>query len=132
MIKENTELKNTVSDGKEVYELTYLREHAEGDAEFLKEMIDIFLTDTPPLLDQLQADIDEGDYQKMKTTSHSMKGLFLTLGINDAASRLKQIEWMAAKEESINLIRENFDIIKSVFNKCNPLLKDELNKIRNI
>ena len=132
MLKEQTELKNVVTDLTGLYDLTYLREHAEGDSAFLSEMIGIFLTDTPRLLEELKNDIDSNDYKKIKITSHSMKGLFLTLGINDAAASLKEIEKMALDTSPIELIKSNFQKVETTFQKCREPLTKELEKIKSV
>ncbi|MDP2385119.1 MAG: ATP-binding protein [Bacteroidota bacterium] len=131
MLKEQTELKNIVTDLTGLYDLTYLKEHAEGDSAFLAEMIGIFLTDTPRLLEELKSDIDSNDYKKIKITSHSMKGLFLTLGINDAAASLKEIEKMALDISPIELIKSNFQKVETTFQKCREPLTKELEKIKS-
>lgn len=130
MLTEDTELKNVVTGTTGPYDLTYLKEHAEGDSAFLIEMIGIFLTDTPQLLEELKADINSNDYKKIKVTSHSMKGLFLTLGMNDAAATLKEIETMAHDGISIESIKLNFEKVDTAFRKCVDPLNIELEKIK--
>ncbi len=129
MLTEDTELTNIATETMGLYDLTYLREHAEGDSTFLIEMIGIFLTDTPQLLEELKTDVNSNDYKKIKVTSHSMKGLFLTLGMNDAAARLKEIETMADENSSMELIKSNFQKVEDAFKKCQKPLQEELKKI---
>ncbi|HEY1040134.1 MAG TPA: response regulator [Bacteroidia bacterium] len=131
MPPEQTELKNVVTENAGLYDLTYLIDHAEGDNTFLEEMIGIFLAETPKLLEELRENINEVNYLKIKVTSHSMKGLFLTLGINKAAIYLREIETLAEDGSSFDRIKENFEKISSIFNSCEAPLTNELHKIRS-
>jgi HPt (histidine-containing phosphotransfer) domain-containing protein len=86
--------------------------------------------DTPGLLEQLKTDINENDYEKIKITSHSMKGLFLTLGMNDAARLLKEIETMAQNNDIMPMISSNFSKIERMFTQSKGLLESELKKLK--
>ncbi len=125
LINPENSLNNLVNDSDKLYDLTYLKDHADGDYVFLVDMINTFLTDTPDFIVQLKQDINEGDYQKIKVTSHSMKGLFLTLGMNDAAKYLKDIETMSVDGIPLSMIETNYFVIEGLFNKVkSPLEKD--------
>lgn len=118
------------ADSKELFDLTYLREHAAGDVSFLTEIISEFLNETPIQLGLLNSDIEQKDYSKIKFTSHSMKGLFLTLGMNKAAKLLKEIESKAETQSSIDVILNNFHEIETIFDQSKELLEEELIKLK--
>lgn len=113
-----------------LFDLTYLKEHAAGDNLFLIEMISIFLEDTPNFLLQLKKDILNQDYNKIKVTSHSMKGLFLTLGMNEAAILLKEIETNSAEQHFLEKIKSNFEKIEQIFFQSKEPLSLELKKLK--
>lgn len=127
-----TTVEEEIPKANQLFDLTYLNEHAAGDNNFLVEMISIFLSDTPEFLKELKEDIDHQDFEKIKETSHSMKGLFLTLGMNDAARLLKEIETMASSDEDLPRISNNFQLIESMFAQSQELLKVELKKLKDI
>jgi len=129
-LKESTQIYGEIIKSEQLYDLTYIKEHASGDVDFLIDMISTCLRDTPPLLEQLKADINESDYGKIKITSHSMKGLFLTLGMNEAARLLKEIETMAQNNGPMPVISSNFSKIESMFNQAKGLLELELKKLK--
>ena len=122
---------HTHIDAKELYDLTYLKEHAAGDIAFLQEMITEFLNETPIQMTALNDDIERKDYEKIKITSHSMKGLFLTLGMNKAARLLKEIESKAETHNSYDIIVNNFQEIGTIFNQSKTLLENELEKLKS-
>lgn len=129
--QEVIKVEEEIKPSEQLYDLTYLREHAAGDNDFLIEMISIFLGDTPGFLKQLEMDIEEKDYEKIKVTSHSMKGLFLTLGMNDAAQLLKEIENMSISKTLLTVISDHFRKIEAMFFQSKNLLELELKKLQN-
>jgi hypothetical protein len=81
-------------------------------------------------LEQLKSDISENDYEKIKITSHSMKGLFLTLGMNEAARLLREIETMAQSSGEMLVISSNYNKIENMFKQAKGLLELELDKLK--
>lgn len=122
----NTANKKQQIQVKKEYDLSYLVEHADGDLEFLKDMIQIFLNDTPKILEELKISIDEGDFEKIKFNSHSMKGGFLTLGITEAGELIREIEILADQKNNLDLIINHYSKIEKLFNSSKPLLEKEL------
>ena len=55
-----------------------------------------------------------------------MKGLFLTLGMNDAAKYLKEIETMSVTQTPMPLISNNFVKIEQMFLAAKQPLETEL------
>lgn len=129
-LQDTTQINKDIESTTLPYDLTYLIEHADGDQSFLTEMISIYLADTPGALEELKSDISAKDYEKIKTTSHSMKGLFLTLGVNEAARLLKEIETVSQSNGSISIITSNFQKIEELFLQSKGLLEVELSKLK--
>jgi signal transduction histidine kinase/CheY-like chemotaxis protein len=125
----NTLNKNQVFETKKHYDLTYLKEHADGDENFLREMIQIFLKDTPQIISDLKTSINEENFEKIKFNSHSMKGGFLTLGITQAGELIREIERMAEQKSNLQEINKHFVKIEKIFNETQVLLEEELEKI---
>lgn len=117
------------NNSKKHYNLNYLKEHAEGDFAFLKEMIEIFLKESPILIDELKESIASENYQKIKISSHSMKGIFLTLGIKKAGQLIREIELLADNKEKIEEIKKLCSEIESIYKDCKTLLEEEITQL---
>lgn len=129
-LKTTTQVYGEIAKSEQLYDLSYIKEHASGDNDFLIDMISTCLRDTPPLLEQLKSDIKQNNYEKVRVTSHSMKGLFLTLGMNEAARLLREIEVMAQSNGQMSVISSNYFKIESMFKQAKGLLEVELDKLK--
>ena len=116
---------------EKLFDLTYLKEHADGNKKFLFEMLSIFLIEGPIKLGELNENINQINFEKIKFTAHSMKGLFLTLGMKRAESYLKEIETFAKESSNIELIKERFDEIDKICTQAKRLIKLELEKLKS-
>ena len=67
-------------------------EHAGGDEELLKELLAAFLSEYPPLMDQIRDAIAQGDARRLERAAHTLKGAAGTVAASaafDAAQRLE-------------------------------------------
>lgn len=64
----------------------------DGDSAFLRELIDIYLTDTPKQLIQLEEALARQDATIVVRAAHTIKGSSGNFGAEDFASLAKQIE----------------------------------------
>ena len=68
--------------------------HVEGDHELLKEVVDLFLVESPELLAVIRDSIARGDGEMLQQTSHSVKGAVSSFGAHaacEAALKLEEI-----------------------------------------
>ncbi|MDF2438642.1 MAG: rpfC 3 [Bacteroidota bacterium] len=111
------------------FSLDYLTEHADGDNEFIIEMISLFLKDVPVALSRLWNAIEAADYTAIKTYAHSMKGLFLTLGISETGLVIKAIEKSAERKASIDEIILKYKEIEAMYEEVKDPLRIEIEKL---
>ncbi|MFI5142097.1 MAG: Hpt domain-containing protein [Bacteroidia bacterium] len=108
---------------QKVTNLTYLNEISKGDANFIKEMVDIFLSETPDQIQQLKKAITETDFPKIRSISHHMKstvpfvGLDLIIGYD-----LIRIEDLALNQKDIQAINSYFTKVQAVFQQAHKEL----------
>ncbi|MCE3278562.1 MAG: rpfC 3 [Bacteroidetes bacterium] len=119
-----------VSKGKPLFNLDYLIDHADGDKEFIIEMITLFINDVPQALTKLKSSIDQKNYGDIKIYAHSMKGLFLTLGIEETGDIIKQVERLADNKYPIEEIRLKYNEIEKCYNEVKDPLKMEIEELK--
>ena len=69
-----------------------------GDEKLLREVVDIFLQETPKMMDKLRQAITGGDAELVQRTAHSLKGELGYLGVA-AVNRARELEKMGAERQ---------------------------------
>jgi two-component system, sensor histidine kinase and response regulator len=87
-------------------------EKMEGDEALLRELIQIFLEESPKQLDRLNEAIEGSDRDSMERTAHSLKGELKYLGLFDAAQQACEFERMG-REGDWQLANERFRSFRS-------------------
>lgn len=95
-------------------DLTYLNEIAGGDAEFMIDMIDIFIEQTPEYTNQIIAAISAKDWKTVGDVAHKIKPTLAFMGVNQAKEQMASIESRARTESDLDTIAEDFAEVKAV------------------
>ncbi len=80
-------------------DLNSLYELTGGDEDLLKEMLDLFLDQTPTLMNKVVSHYESKEYNRVKEFSHTLKPTFTYVGMDKATGIAEQIELMAAEAE---------------------------------
>lgn len=67
-----------------VVDFQSLHEMTSGDQAVMLEMMELFLDQTPPLVDNLESAFEKSDWRSMAETAHKMKPTFTYMGIDEA------------------------------------------------
>jgi HPt (histidine-containing phosphotransfer) domain-containing protein len=84
--------------------LVDLRENFDHDKEILTAILDMFMVEVPQDCLLLQQNIESGDYDAARLQAHKIKSSYRTLGINDMANILQEIENCAKNKNKIDTI----------------------------
>jgi len=86
----------TGSAGNKYTNLNYLRELAKGTPAMIAEMIQVYLEETPLLIDMMKESIVKKDWRALQLASHSMIPTFYTMGMKgEFAEMAESIEAFA-------------------------------------
>lgn len=96
-------------------DLSYLDEVAGGNAEFIIEMIDIFLQQTPGYVSGLNGAIAEKDWKRIAEIAHKIKPTLTFMGLNDEQVQMANIEHQAREQKAYEEIVAVFDKLNSLF-----------------
>lgn len=69
-----------------------LREMTAGDPDMMMDMIELFLDQTPKLIQSVRDNYEDGNRQEMAKAAHTLKPTFSYMGIKNAASLIEGIE----------------------------------------
>lgn len=110
-------------------DLTYLRDVSSGSNEFMIEMIDLFLAQTPEYFENLEKAIIEENWSKVADIAHKIKPTLAFMGAIAAKDSMGEIEINARNLTHIETIAPAFkalnDFSKVIFSKLKEV-RDEL------
>lgn len=66
-----------------------------GDQEFVAELVEQFIADTPGLVSAARAGIESGDVDKVRRAAHTLKSNAATFGAHELAQRSRRLEEQA-------------------------------------
>lgn len=75
-----------------IVDLTYLESISEGNKDFMKEMMDMFMEQVPEFHDAFQKSYDQKDFSALARLAHKAKSSLLMIGMNELAKETKEFE----------------------------------------
>ncbi|PPK94756.1 MULTISPECIES: Hpt domain-containing protein [Nonlabens] len=99
--------------------LTDLRESFDDDKDILVSVLDMFMEEVPEDYELLKQQVKSGNYTAAGMQAHKIKSSYRTLGINDMASILQEIETRAKKNEDIPLINSLLEQFSQNYDQVN-------------
>ena len=94
--------------------LSYLQEIASGSVEFMIDMIDIFLEQTPIYLSQLTEAVKVQDWKTAGEVAHKIKPTLAFMGVEQGKEIMAEIERKARNTTEVETIQEGLDYIHSI------------------
>jgi PAS domain S-box-containing protein len=108
-----TEEISTLSNGKKHIDLSYLKEIAEGNNEFIKKMIRAYLSQTPTMLADMTKSIDGKKWKDLRGVAHKMKPSLDFVGLHSIKQTVKDIEKYSNEETHLELLPAMVEEVKS-------------------
>jgi HPt (histidine-containing phosphotransfer) domain-containing protein len=69
-----------------------LKEMAPGDPEFLNDVVNMFSTQSPEILREMEEGCNKKEYERMGQAAHKLKGSALNIGARKLAELCREIE----------------------------------------
>ncbi|NJO03941.1 MAG: Hpt domain-containing protein [Bacteroidia bacterium] len=85
------------SDVPQLYDLSKLRKMVDNDQEMINKMIDMFLKNTPDLLNEMKAFWHKGEIERLSKLAHKLKSSINLMGISTLYDNIRSIEKFAAE-----------------------------------
>jgi HPt (histidine-containing phosphotransfer) domain-containing protein len=95
------ETKTRVIVANEIIDEAELMDRLEGDEELLRGLIDTFLEEASPLLQQVLEAVTRRDAAGLNRAAHKLKGMVSIFGSGEAAQAAEALETMG-REEDLN------------------------------
>ena len=100
---------------EKITDLAYLLEVSKGDKVFIKEMINLFLSENPEEIHSLEKGIKESNFDVIKSVAHKLRSTIPFIGLDKVIHKeIVEVETLAAEKTSISKIEELFQKIKTM------------------
>jgi HPt (histidine-containing phosphotransfer) domain-containing protein len=94
-----------------------------GEPAFLIELIDVYLSDSPELIEQIRAGLASGDCESVRRAAHSLKSNSASFGATRLASASRDME-MIAKSGTLDGADEKLATIEAEYAQLVPQLRE--------
>ncbi len=95
-----------------------------GDDDLVHELVEIFMEDTPPRLEELSKAFVEGDSERIESLAHSLKSSCANLGATRLSEICRELESkgregeLGEAEELIVLSQEEYQRVSESLQNC--------------
>ncbi|MDH5367232.1 MAG: ATP-binding protein [Cyclobacteriaceae bacterium] len=121
----NKTLPNNIQPHKFI-DLTYLKSMSGNDMNFIKEMIMLFLEQTPKIIAELKHSLDNNNWVELKKIAHKAKPTMVFFGLKKLQKILSQLEKSNTTKIDILSTREKINEIETDFKKISIELEELL------
>jgi PAS domain S-box-containing protein len=121
---------NKTTEVLRLTDLSYLIQKTKSDPSLMKEMISLYLEQTPPLILAMKKSLQDKDWHTLHASVHKMIPSFAIVGIDkDFEKMAKKIQEYAITQELNDEIHGMVEKLEEVCYKACIELKDEYNKL---
>ncbi|WP_020526425.1 Hpt domain-containing protein [Flexithrix dorotheae] len=85
---------------------SYLSEFSENDTGFMREMVDVFIEETPREIQKLQFALSKKDWKTIGSIAHSLKTSVRLMGMEEIHVDVEELEIMGKSKQNVKLIPE--------------------------
>jgi HPt (histidine-containing phosphotransfer) domain-containing protein len=96
-----------------IYSLDKINEMADGDTDFIKSVISVFLEEVPQDLEGLEQALEASNYQQVYQLAHKIKPNVDLLGMEQTRAAALEIETLGKSEANMAEIKNIFPILKT-------------------
>ena len=119
--EENGQNNSTPVPDKDITDLTYLTSICDGDKTFMRDMVETFLQNTPPTINEMQKWINKAEWSKVGSLAHKIKPSITFMGIESLKPLIKNIEEYGKENYKTDLIPTMVDELSE---KCQMAYKE--------
>lgn len=99
-------------------DLNHLKKIVGDDPDFLRQVLQIFITNSPKDLEELSTFANEGDHEKVAFFAHRLKSAAAAIGFEEAYEAFKEIELESKKMEALDNLPVKVNAMKLYCEQC--------------
>jgi len=110
-----------------LYSLKYLRDGSDGDEEFLKMMIGMFVESTPIAIKSMQEGLSKSEWDQIRQEAHKLRSHLRYFGMIKAAVLTEEIERTATNNPGEQILKELIGKVDLICQTCIRQINEEFN-----
>jgi len=110
--------------------LTYLKQVAGDNQEFIIQMIEMFLQKTPEALEEMETKFREQNWEDVRNIAHRIKPTYTYVGLGDIHKMLAKIEKCCQAKENLESISELIHEVETLSTAAFAELQKELKSMK--
>ncbi len=107
-------------------DLTYLQGLAKGSDSFIKQMLNIYIAQTPAAIERIEKALAAKDWRSLRMAVHKLKPSCIFVGLNEIIYDVPLLEDHSAEESHLDETPRLVNKIKLVCTEAIPELQEEL------
>jgi CheY-like chemotaxis protein len=111
-------------------DLGYLKKLANGSDDFIKQMLTLFIEQTPDALQRMEKYSKEHNWELLSKVAHKMKPSILFVGIKELETEMKTVENYAAEQSHTDELPKMVSHISSICHEAIAELKEEMQHLK--
>lgn len=108
--------------------LDHLKALSMHNQSFIREILEVYLTNTPEDIERMQEAVDAEDWKVVRYYAHKLKSSSFTIGFQQGYEIFQKIEHQIKNEKPLDPISEWFGDACEVSDQCVKEVKVELTK----
>ncbi|MFZ5432095.1 MAG: Hpt domain-containing protein [Bacteroidota bacterium] len=104
-----------------ITDLSYLKEIASGDDDFISEVIQTFIHQVPKFTGNMRKYLKSGEYLRLAKEAHTAKSSVIIFGMNGLAIKLKELQLLAENQHKTETYPEYIDEFEQL---CKQAIKE--------
>lgn len=112
------------------FDFSYLENLTSGDNDMMLELMELFVTNTPTEIRNLQNAVQEKNKAETENISHKIRSSFNIIGLASIAEELLKIETLEKNEESWNTISNKLRNIKPEIDSAFKNVTEKINSLK--
>ncbi len=110
--------------------LSYLKQIADGNDEFIIEMIEMFLNKTPEALEQMNTCYQQNNWDELRKIAHRIKPSFSYIGLSGTQNTLAEIEKLSEEASQPEKVGELMQTVGATCKSAFSQLENALNGMK--
>ena len=110
-----------------IYSLDRLNEIGDGDTDFIKEVIGVFLEHLPANATALVKACKASEWQSVYFTAHKMKASIDLMGIEEIMQEIRVIEQYAKSNTNLDQLDDKVNLINEIIQQTACEMKEDFN-----